>query len=287
MERSKRERRAAATRAAVRERLSSDPRGLPMEPREKPSLDEWLEFRDRRDFHHQNYYQQTGRDYAAGWRRPSPKTASRVWRLLAPAMDLRLGAFMPPAYILDHLTADQRAEVELTVRQALVITLDYAVRVGRQRYWISREREIVGDDRVRKVRRALVTKTGLFDQLAERWSDNYRAERERCSGIRARDMAPETARTSPGNRAAATTRYLTRSSRATSPISLKWSPSTTFRKITAAVLSPLASHVTGRPYAIPWKRTPRSAARTSARVGTPLFWRAAVSMASSTSRAES
>jgi hypothetical protein len=109
-------------------------------------------------------------------------------------MRLRLDDFMPPTYILNRATAAERiawrAEVAITVKQALVVTLTYAVQVGRKRYRAWRDR-FTGE---RTAVRALVTVTGLFDQLAERWSDNYRALREQYPGIRVRDFTPESAR---------------------------------------------------------------------------------------------
>jgi hypothetical protein len=99
---------------------------------------------------------------------------------------------MPPAYILDRATAAERAlwlaEVALTTKQALAVTVNYAVQVGRKQYRVWRDRNELKADRV------LVTVTGLFDQLAERWSDHYRAQRAQYPGIRVRDFTPETAR---------------------------------------------------------------------------------------------
>jgi hypothetical protein len=173
----------------IRAEAVSDPRGLPMPPTARPSLDEWREYRDRREFYLARYP-----DYDDYWRRPSPETAEAVWQLVAPAMGLRLEAFMPPSYILDRATAAERAvwtaEVAVTTKQAVAVTLNHAVQVGRKPYYVRRD-DVTGE---RTVRRRLVTVTGLFDQLAERWSDHYRFQRKQYSGIRVRGMTQETAK---------------------------------------------------------------------------------------------
>jgi hypothetical protein len=179
--------RTSERRDTGRAEAESDPRGLPMPPTARPSLEEWREYRGRREF-------QLARcpDYDDYWRRPTPATAEAVWQLIAPEMRLRLDDFMPPAYILDNATAPERAawkaEVALTTKHALVVTLNYAVQVGRKQYRVWRNHNELEAERV------LVTVTGLFDQLAERWSNHYRAQRAQYPGIRVRDFTTETAR---------------------------------------------------------------------------------------------
>jgi hypothetical protein len=167
----------------------SDPYGLPMPPTKRASLDEWRDYRGRREFQLARYP-----GYDDGWRRPSPATAEAVWQLVAPTMGLRLETFMPPSYILDRATAAERAawraEIAVTTKQAVAVTLNNAVQVGREPYYVRRD-DVTGE---RKVRRRLVTVTGLFDQLAERWSDHYRFQRKQYPGIRVRGMTQETAK---------------------------------------------------------------------------------------------
>lgn len=119
---------------------------LPMSHQEYPgatklSEDEWVEYRERREWH-------LGlSDYDAGWARPTGKTAEEVWTLLTPHLDFELEDIVPTA---QYLTGAERRELEITAKQALVVVLDAFVYAEK------------------------ITYNEVLDAVVTRWSDNFR-----------------------------------------------------------------------------------------------------------------
>jgi hypothetical protein len=134
----------------------------------KLSVEEWLEYRARCARHRALHP-----DYDAEWRRPTASAAEKVWQLLSPhGLDLKT-LTLPFA---KGAEPDERAELELTAKQALVVVLDCALRAGR--------------------RGGQVTYNMLFDALAEKWSDHYRRAQQASGASQVRDMHLETAKAS-------------------------------------------------------------------------------------------
>lgn len=133
----------------------------------KLSLDEWVEYRQRRARHLERFP-----DYDAGWGRPDAKTANAVWDLLAPVLDTRLEGFLPRFPHHRQLRPDECNELVVGAKQALLVVLDGLVCAGRQR--------------------RTVTLNYVFEALAERWSDHYRRAREEGRALQVRDMRRDT-----------------------------------------------------------------------------------------------
>jgi DNA-dependent RNA polymerase len=106
--------------------------------------------------------------YAAGWRRPTPQTANRVWDLLADRLKRTPESLLPQSTKAWELSANEQAELVLTAKQALAVTLAACVHSAGHHS---------------------ATLNLVFDALASRWSDNFRLS----SATTVRDMWIETA----------------------------------------------------------------------------------------------
>jgi hypothetical protein len=185
MTRTERRREADARTVAEKlARLPEDERGLPMPLDEgttaKLSRQEWIEYRERRAWHLQRFP-----EYDAGWARPSVETAEAVWRLLETTHGRE-----PESLIPDYgwPASEERCELVITAKQALVVVLDCAVQAGWQ------EGKLKFDDTGHQKRRSIrLTFNKVFDALAMRWSDHYRLAATQRRVSRVCDMLESTA----------------------------------------------------------------------------------------------
>jgi hypothetical protein len=138
----------------------------------KFSRDEWDEYRRRQARHHA-----LDPSYQLGWHRPTPETARAVWDLLAPAFGLDIETLLPKV----RLSTEERRAAEETVRQAFTVAVDAAVTAGRSDAADDNADDGAGGDDLADdtaaapQRGAMLTTNRVFDALASRWSDNYRA----------------------------------------------------------------------------------------------------------------
>jgi len=139
--------------------------GLPM-PFARPKLSpaEVDAYRQRQKIHRKRHP-----DYEATWHRPSKAVAEAVWNRLAKKFNVKVDQLLPP-----NLFGWKRPSAELRMKQAFVITLDAAVEAAE--------------------RGKLLTTNVIFDALAFRWSDNYRAAVEIGPARISYDMKAETVR---------------------------------------------------------------------------------------------
>lgn len=101
-------------------------------------------------------------NYDAGWHRPTPTTAEKVWELAAPGMQIKVDQKLGSLHVSDlldnkGLTPDDISAVELQAKQALVVMLDLVLSHGDG---------------------AMPDANAFFDAIAVRWSDHYRKARE-------------------------------------------------------------------------------------------------------------
>ncbi len=130
---------------------------MPLGSSSKLSVAELMEYRARHALHLERHP-----DYDSHWQRPTVETAEAVWKLVGRA--------------LRRVRLNDLATDDLTAKQALTVALDAAVLAGK--------------------RGAMLTTNLVFDTLASRWSDNYRAVRASTGATCSWQMKPSTVRAS-------------------------------------------------------------------------------------------
>jgi hypothetical protein len=145
----------------------------PMPPGKKlPKLsgDEVQEHRDRHARHIEQFP-----DYDAGWGRPTPETAEAVWSWLSPRLK-KAGITLSDLFPKLKRPENETAALTLQAKQSLVVALDVFVNAGRYK--------------------RTVTYNHVFDAVARRWSDNYRAAVTEGRASQVQDMTKDTAQAS-------------------------------------------------------------------------------------------
>jgi hypothetical protein len=125
--------------------------------------------KERDDYYRHLATHPNGKEYLAGFHRPTKKTATAVWSFLKPRLKLNVERVLPPK-------RTRRRNDELTAKQALVIAFDAAVLVG---------------DHGR-----MLTINTVFDALARHWSDHYRKAIEDGPATISYEMKADTIRAS-------------------------------------------------------------------------------------------
>jgi len=145
---------------------------LPYKTKAKRLETAWVEYRDAHAMHLLEFP-----DYVTGWGRPTLATAGAVWNLVAPAMRLQISDLLPNHRFLKGQMWDE-LDIAPQLMQALVVVLDSVIGLV--------PRDDDDDDGVS------FYQNGIFDAIASRWSDHYRAAREKTPATFSTQMTRDT-----------------------------------------------------------------------------------------------